>query len=220
MTPVLARGSSPFRSRAWPLAALTLVLLTAIAAEFASAAPRTNYSGPFSRPDGLVRCALYHDGAACVAMPTGRVAAVYSDGTTETYRTTDPIRRGPAFRNRWLINRGSTIACRVGPRFVMCSTGGEVDSGFLIDTQALLSTEFGLEQFYDDAPRRPVVPAGYVPPYRYTPPNVIPDYRDPGGTYGSISPVTGLPRTYFVRGYVTRSGTYVGPYYRSCSRCR
>ena len=36
--------------------------------------------------------------------------------------------------------------------------------------------------------------------------------------YGAISPITGLPRTIAVRGYVRKDGTYVRPHYRSRRR--
>jgi hypothetical protein len=38
--------------------------------------------------------------------------------------------------------------------------------------------------------------------------------------YGAISPRTGLLRTHYVHGYYRADGTYVSPYFRSCSYCR
>jgi hypothetical protein len=39
------------------------------------------------------------------------------------------------------------------------------------------------------------------------------------GGYGAISETTGLPRTNYVSSYTRSDGTYVSPYYRSCSYC-
>jgi hypothetical protein len=41
----------------------------------------------------------------------------------------------------------------------------------------------------------------------------------PESTYGTISELTGLPRTVYVRPYIRSDGTYVRGHYRSCSRC-
>ena len=38
--------------------------------------------------------------------------------------------------------------------------------------------------------------------------------------YGAISSTTGLLRTHYVHGYYRANGTYVSPYFRSCSYCR
>jgi hypothetical protein len=65
---------------------------------------------------------------------------------------------------------------------------------------------------------------GTAPAAASTPPTsapaAVPDPLAPDpSTYGQISPVTGLPRTHPVQGYVRGDGTVVHGYYRSCSRC-
>lgn len=175
------------------------------------------YSGSFSRPDGAVRCKLTPTWAACLSMQTGRVVVAGSTGLTTTYFASTPVVRGRSTRQA-LVNRTRTIACLAGRRYVTCLVQGR-DSGFTLDSQYTLTNDFGYKDFLDDSPPVAPVPVGYVPPSYYAPSNVIPDHSDPGGTYGTISPVTGLPRTYYVRPYVRRDGTYVSGYYRSCSRC-
>ena len=51
---------------------------------------------------------------------------------------------------------------------------------------------------------------GYTPSYSYTPTSY----------YGQLATITGLPRTHYVHGYFRSNGTYVAPYWRSCSYCR
>ena len=63
-------------------------------------------------------------------------------------------------------------------------------------------------------------PAPASSPSATSAPTAIPDPLAPDpSTYGQISPVTGLPRTHPVQGYVRSDGTVVHGYYRSCSRC-
>jgi hypothetical protein len=207
---------------------VTLVAVLAVAAGSAVAAPRYNYQGNFMRPDGKVRCWLGPQRAQCVSMESGRVVLLYADGRTDTYLTQDPIYAGTVPRRR-LVNRTRTILCSAGSRYVTClrpdPVGPEFDSGFAIDTQGALVRSLGVDDFQDDTPAQAPVPYGYVPPsgaptgYANPYRSYIPDYSDPGGTYGTISDVTGLPRIYPVSGYTRQDGTYVAPYYRSCSRC-
>lgn len=198
------------------LIALAFAALAAFNAGRADAA-FVQYQGAFSRSDGSVRCVITNNWAQCVSMQTGRVATLNRDGSTETYFTTDASSRGRTTK-AFLVNRSRTIACRAGSRYVTC-LAPRWDSSFTLDTQYVLTEDYGFQDFLDDSPPVAPVPVGYVPPVRYTPPNAIPDYSDPGGTYGTISTVTGLPRTYYVRPYVRSNGTYVSGYYRSCSRC-
>ena len=197
-----------------------VVLLLAVLAAFSTAradAAVVQYQGAFSRPDGSVRCAITSSWAQCVSMQTGRVAILNGGGSTETYFTTDAVSRGRT-TSAFLVNRSRTITCRAGSRYVSCFAP-KWNSSFTLDTQYVLTSDYGFQDFLNDSPAVAPVPAGYVPPVSYAPSNIIPDYSDPGGTYGTISTVTGLPRTYYVRPYVRSNGTYVSGYYRSCSRC-
>jgi hypothetical protein len=66
------------------------------------------------------------------------------------------------------------------------------------------------------APQAPIARGAPSPAPTYTYPEPVPAYVQtlPESGYGEISPVTGLPKTVHVNGYM-RNGTYVPPHYRS-----
>ena len=193
---------------------------------------RPNFRGDFMRTDGQVRCWLGPSFIQCVSMQTGRVAILHRNNRVETYFTSSPITSGLVPRlTTFLWDSRWNHVCTMGRRYVNCwgaLSDGDAritkhDAGFTMDTfGTLIVRRGGRQTFIDDSPPIAPVDPYYVPPVTVNPvdwSSVLPDYYDPGGTYGEISPTTGLPRTYYVRPYVRRDGTYVSGYYRSCSRC-
>jgi len=184
------------------------------------------FAGNFMRADGQVRCSLTASRAQCVSMQTGRVVVLRSDGRMTTRIASRALLGGtvPA-DGQSLIARGRAIACARQGSAVACGVQSAA-TYFLMTDSAVLTMHFGLQQIRDDAPRTLPVARGYrgpvgapLPGYRNPWFAVLPDVTDPGGAYGSISPVTGLARIYPVGGYVSARGVHVPMYYRSCSRC-
>jgi hypothetical protein len=159
-------------------------------------------------------------------MQTGRVVVLRSDGRMTTRIASRALLGGTVPADGLsLVARGRAIACaRQGPAMV-CGVQSAA-TYFAMTDSALLTMHFGLERIRDDAPRTLPVARGYrgpvgapLPGYRNPWFAILPDAADPGGEYGSISPVTGLARIYPVGGYVSARGVHVPTFYRSCSRC-
>lgn len=197
-----------------------------MAASAQAAPPRLDFSGHFMRADGQLRCSLSPSRAQCVSMQTGRVVVLRADGRMTTRIAGRALLGGTVPADGVsLIAGGRAIACaRQGPAMV-CGVQSTA-TYFAMTDSALLTMHFGLERIRDDAPRTLPVARDYrrpvgapLPGYRNPWFAVLPDAADPGGAYGSISPVTGLARIYPVGGYVSARGVHVPTFYRSCARC-
>lgn len=188
---------------------------------------------------GRVRCGIFDkhqsaDGTAfayCQSMETGRYMLMGRNGRVQTFVSNEgePVSPLRVRKSHVFIEPISGLACVAGRRYVSCFAPYSDGKRSLSDNDAswtmdhwfsLRNRPFRAPRYLDDSPLVAPVPPDYVPPVTdYPYPSTIPDYSDPGGTYGEISPVTGLPRTYYVRPYFRRDGTFVRGYYRSCSRC-